>query len=79
MTHPSYDALDLRPEHVTHARQIIDAAGGRTVKNLERALRDIHSFDNTVPRQVVTVLRQHLLIAMRQEERERQRHWRPMR
>jgi hypothetical protein len=79
MPTPSYDRIGLEPEHVSHARRIIDAAGGRTVKNIERGLRDIHSFDNNVPRQVLTILRQDLLIAMRQEERERQRHWRPMR
>jgi hypothetical protein len=79
MALPSYDQLDLRPEHVTHARQILDAAGGRTVKNLERILRDLHTYDHSVPRQVLAVLRQHLCIAMRHEEMERRKQWRPMR
>jgi hypothetical protein len=79
MPTPSYDRIGLEPEHVSHARRIIDATGGRTVKNLERVLRDIHTFDSNVPRQVVTILRQHLCIALRKEERERLREWRPMR
>jgi hypothetical protein len=67
MPTPSYDRIGLEPEHVSHARRIIDATGGRTVKNLERILRDMSTYDNAVPRPVIAVLREHLLIARRRE------------
>ena len=73
----SYDRLAISPDHVTWARQIIDAHGGKNSKSIEAALRTIGSYDSSLPRQVVEILKWHLAIAYTREAKARNLTWRP--
>ena len=77
-TMASYDRLNLTPDHISHASQIVSAYGGKNSASIERALRDLATFDNSTPRQVLVLLRWHLVRTYEREAAERARHWRPM-
>ena len=74
----SYDRPNITADDVSHARQIMDAHGGKNSASIEAALRTISTYDNSVRRPVILLLGQHLANARAREERERSRMWRPM-
>ena len=74
----SYDRPNITADDVSHARQIMDAHGGKNSASIEAALRTISRYDNSVRRPVILLLGQHLANARAREEKARSRTWRPM-